>query len=71
MERKVTSMSEEEKAKAMKVIGAELTRLEREHGVSVVRYVANRRHEERVEKEKIRKEKAKLEERLAALEGKA
>lgn len=66
-ERKVTSMSDEEKARVMKVVGADLSKLERVHGEAVVRYVMNRRHDERVEKAKLQKEKAKLEKRLAEI----
>jgi hypothetical protein len=66
-ERKVTSMSDEEKARVMKVVGADLSKLERKYGEAVVRYVVNRRHDERVEKAKLQKEKAKLEKRLAEI----
>lgn len=66
-ERKVTELSDADKAEAMKTIGAALSKLEREHGVAVVRYVVNRRHEERTEKAKLQKEKAALEKRLAEI----
>lgn len=65
--RKVTTLSDEEKAEALKVIGKELDKLERAHGESIVRWAFNRRHDERVEKEKLNKEKAALEKRLAEI----
>ena len=66
-DRKVTSLSDEEKAAEFKTISAELAKLERKHGESIVRWAANRRHDERVEREKLRKEKAALEARLAEI----
>lgn len=66
-DRPIARLTEEEKAEALKVIGVEIAKLDRKHGPSIVRFVVNRRHEQRTERAKIKAEKAELERRLAAL----
>ena len=66
-ERKVTSLTEDEKADLLKVIGAELAKLEREHGEAVVRWAVNRRQEHRAEKKRLKEQRAELEKRLAEI----
>lgn len=65
--RKVTSLSEEEKATALKTVGGELAKLERKHGEAIVFWVVGRRHDQRIERARLQKEKRELEARLAEI----
>lgn len=67
-DRDVRSLTADEKAAALKAVGAELAKLEREYGPAVVRWAVNRRQEQRAEKARLGKEKAELERRLAEIE---
>lgn len=67
-DRPIASLTEEDKANALKTVGDELAVLERKYGPSIVRWVINRRHEERAERKRIEAEKAELDRRLAELD---